>query len=82
MNLAIVSSFRVCRGMSVTLLKCCTLVKVSPILELGSDLKHLYIEDVERGAELSFSGPQILFSNDQILVSDSRTDGRTDGQTQ
>ena len=51
------------------------------------------IEDVERGAELSFSGlrvrfadppqhhRQILFSNDQILASDRQTDGRTDGQT-
>ena len=53
------------------------------------------IEDVERGAELSFSGRgplhhrQILFSTNQsfhqnvlvFLVSD-RTDGRTDGQTQ
>ena len=50
------------------------------------------IEDVERGAELSFAGPlrgppsrplrgpciirQILFSNNQILVSDGRTDRR------
>ena len=49
------------------------------------------IEDVERGAELSFSGRrplcgplhhrQILFSNDQILVSDRQTDGRMDGRT-
>ena len=51
------------------------------------------IEDVERGAELSFSGlrvrfadppqhhRQILFSNDQILASDRQTDGRTDRQT-
>ena len=42
------------------------------------------IEDVERGAELSFSGlhhRQILFSNDQILVSDRQTDRRTDGRT-
>ena len=52
-----------------------------------------FIEDVERGAELSFSGlrvrfsdpprhhRQILFSNDQILASDRQTDGRTDRQT-
>ena len=51
------------------------------------------IEDVERGAELSFSGlrvrfadpprhqRQILFSNDQILASDRQTDRRTDRQT-
>ena len=48
----------------------------------------LLIDDVERGAEVSFSGPhyrQILFPNDQILVSDRQadrwTDGRTDGRT-
>ena len=69
---------------------------------LGKDrctiLVPLIIEDVERGAELSFKGPgplrgpltwsakrtpplhhrQILVSNDQILVSDRQTDGRTD----
>ena len=47
------------------------------------DFKVTTIEDVERGAELSFSGPhhrQILFSNDQILVSDRQTDGRTDNE--
>ena len=52
------------------------------------------IEDVERGAELSFSGPLrgppsrplrgpciiVKFCLHQILVSDRRTDGRTDGQ--
>ena len=49
-----------------------------------------HIEDVERGAELSFPGlrvrfadppqhhRQILFSNDQILASDRQTDGQTD----
>ena len=64
------------------------------ILDLSPYRSHImYIEDVERGAELSFSGlrvrfadpplhhRQILFSNDQILVSDRQTDGRTDGQT-
>ena len=55
----------------------------------GQCVAYQIIEDVERGAELSFSGPlrgpciirQILFSNDQILVSDRQTDRRTDGQT-
>ena len=65
---------------------CC----VKLILEEKLENK-LQIEDIERGAELSFSGPlrgpltlhhrQILFSNDQILVSDRQTDGRTDGRT-
>ena len=46
----------------------------------------LVIEDVERGAELSFSGEgdpplhlrQILVSNDQILASGRQTDRQTD----
>ena len=38
-----------------------------------------FIRDVERGAELSFSGPlRGPLHHRQILFSDRRTDGRTD----
>ena len=68
-------------------------VRISVYKKIGKIRNFFIIEDVERGAELSFSGlrvrfadpplhhRQILFSNDQILASDRQTDGQTDRQT-